>query len=92
MNLPTLGEPKVKAAMVLIHHLFQLVQYEQYQYSPIIAFRLVHLTLKHGLSSTSMFAVHKAYLLEAEILSVEGRIDNALCKYDQGVLLHCTFC
>lgn len=58
MNLPPLTDPKTTTAMTFIQQLFPLVQQERYEYSPLIAFRLVHLTLKHGLSSISkLFAI-----------------------------------
>jgi len=59
MNLPPLDDPKISSVMVFIHQLFPLVQAEQFEYSPIIAFRLVHLTLKHGLSSISESSTRK---------------------------------
>lgn len=53
MNLPPLTDPKISRVMVVIHLLFPLVQQNRYEYSPLVAFRLVHLTLKHGLCSIS---------------------------------------
>lgn len=56
MTLPELKDPTISAATVFIQQLIPLVQQQQFQYSPIIAFRLVHLTLLHGLSSASSVA------------------------------------
>ena len=53
LSLRKLTDSKVNAAMVFIHELFPMVQSEQFEYSPIIAFRLVHLTLEFGLSPIS---------------------------------------
>ena len=53
MSLRTLTDPIISAKMLLIHQLFPLVQEEHFEYSPLIAFRLVKLTLRYGLGSIS---------------------------------------
>jgi predicted ATPase len=50
MNLPPLKDQQMTTAIFFIHLLFPLAQQQRYEYSPLIAFRLVHLTLKHGMS------------------------------------------
>lgn len=73
MRLPPLTDQKTMTAMVFIHQLFPLVQQNRVEYTPHIAFRLVHLTLKHGLSSISSCA----FSILGAVLARKGDLDEA---------------
>ena len=51
LSLPKLEDPRVVASMQIIFILFPLIALSELSLSPMPAFRLVRLTLKHGLSA-----------------------------------------
>ena len=55
MKLPEMTDQRVLAALQILHLMFVLLQPTDFQLAPLAAFRMVRLTLKHGLSPLGMF-------------------------------------